>query len=125
MSRIVIIDSDLGFAFWLGHVLDQAGDQALPAASVAHAKSLLAELGIVADLVVINTGAPDAAAFIADLRAARPRCRVIALVDNDNPPANFPCADLVEHKAMLIDESSRADWVDTVRIVLSAGALPM
>src|SRR5450432_1014608 len=124
MSRtVIIIDSDLGFAFWLGHALDRAGQDSLPAASVAGAKSLLAELGVVVDLVVINAGALDAASFVADLRTTQPRCKVIALVDDpDNPPTDFPLADLVEHKPMPIDESSRAGWIDTVRIFPSKAA---
>ena len=128
MSGIVIIvDRDLGFAFWLGRALEQAGYDALPAAGVAAAKSLLAELKIVVDLVVINAGVLDAASFVDDLRAAQPRCKFILVVDNsDNPPADLPFADLpfadlpfadlVEHKPLQKDGSLLADWVETVRI---------
>ena len=122
-ETVIIVENDLGFAFWLGHTLDGAGYNALPAVSVAAANSLVAELGIAVDLVVINACVADAASFISNLRAARPACRVIALVDNpDDPPASSPYADLVEHRPAYIDAGSQADWLDTVRMVLSPGA---
>jgi hypothetical protein len=122
-GTVIIVENDLGFAFWLGHALDGAGYNALPAVSVTAANDLVAELGIVVDLVVINAGVAGAAAFIASLRADRPACRVIALMDNpDDPPPYFPYVDLVEHRPSSIDGSLQADWLHRVRMVLSPGA---
>ena len=121
VKTILIVDSDLGFAFWLGHALDEAGYYALPAINAAGASKLLAELGLTADLVVINAALPDAGAFIADLRLTQKDVRVIAVLDDPYaaPPA-FMQANLVEHKPLSADEMSRRAWVDTVRMILDA-----
>ena len=122
-KTVVIVENDLGFAFWLGHTLDGAGYNALPAVSVAAANSLVAELGIVVDLVVINADVADSASFISNLRAVRPACRVIALMDDpDDPPPFFPYVDLVEYRPAFVDGRVQSDWLDTVRLVLSPGA---
>jgi DNA-binding NtrC family response regulator len=123
VKTVIIIEDDLGFAFWLGHTLDRAGYNALPAVNVASASSLLAELAISVDLVVINAAVESAASFISELRLTQPACKVIALLGNpdDLPPA-FDYADLAEHKPESIDETSQTDWIDTVRMVLSPRA---
>ena len=122
-KTVIIVENDLGFAFWLGHTLDGAGYNALPAVSVAAANSLVAELGIVVDLVVINAGVADSASFISNLRTVRPACRVIVLMDDpDDPPPLFPYVDLVEYRPAFVDGRVQSDWLDTVRLVLSPGA---
>jgi hypothetical protein len=121
VKTVLIVDNDLGFAFWLGHALDQAGFYALPAVSASGASKLLAELGMSPDLVVINAALPDAASFVADLRLGRTGLKVITVVDDpEEPPPVFLQANLVEHKPPVTDESAREDWVETIRMILAA-----
>jgi len=120
VKTVIIVDADLGFAFWLGHVLDQAGYYALPALSAGGASRLLTELGLTVDLIVINAEVGDAKSFIADSRLANPNLRVIAVLEN--PEASLPAflqANLIEHKPAVIDDAARRTWVDTVQLVLS------
>ncbi|HTS63871.1 MAG TPA: hypothetical protein VMH28_17735 [Candidatus Acidoferrales bacterium] len=121
MKTVLIVDNDLGFAFWLGNALDRAGFYALPAVSASGASKLLTELAVVPDLVVINASLSDAASFIADLRLTEPRLKVITVVDDpeERPPV-FLQANLVEQKPLVTDEMAREDWVETVRMILSA-----
>ncbi|HXK01337.1 MAG TPA: hypothetical protein VMS37_02980 [Verrucomicrobiae bacterium] len=120
VKTVLIVDNDLGFAFWLGHALDQAGFYALPAVSASGASKLLTELGLNADLVVINANLPDAASFIADLRLAQPALKVVTVVDDiEEPPPVFLQANLVEQKPIATDENARHDWVETIRMILS------
>lgn len=121
MKTVLVVDNDLGFAFWLGHALDEAGYYALPAVSVAGASRVLTELGLAAELVVINAALPNAAIFIADLRLSQPMLKVVAVLDDPeaSPPAFFQ-ANLVEHKPITIDEGVRRDWVEMVRMILAA-----
>ena len=124
-KTVIIVDHDLGFAFWLGHALDQAGYNALPAINVVSAVNLLTELGGAVDLVVINAGVAEADSFIVNLRRVQPHSKVIAVVDDpDSLPVGVPSADLAEHKPIVVDETARADWVATVRMVLSPRAVP-
>lgn len=121
VKTVLIVDNDLGFAFWLGNALDRAGFYALPAVSASGASKLLTELAVVPDLVVINASLSDAASFIADLRLTEPRLKVITVVDDpeERPPV-FLQANLVEQKPLVTDEMAREDWVETVRMILSA-----
>jgi hypothetical protein len=124
VKTVIVVDSDLGFVFWLGHALDQAGHYALPAASAAGASRVLSELGLTADLVVINAALPNASSFVADLRLAQPALKVVAIVDDPEatPPA-FLQANLVERKPVSMDDATRRDWVDTVGLILSRSAI--
>jgi hypothetical protein len=125
VKTVLIVDSDLRFAFWLGHALDEAGYYALSAACVKSATRLLAELGMKVDLVVIGVDQPGAAGFLAELRRTQNRLMVIALLDEpEPPPATFPRADLDEYKPLSIDEEARREWIDTVQMVLAAKASP-
>ncbi|HKE24889.1 MAG TPA: hypothetical protein VKB88_21150 [Bryobacteraceae bacterium] len=44
MKAVLIIDGDLGFVFWLGKLLADAGYQALPAKGFSEANALLDEM---------------------------------------------------------------------------------
>jgi hypothetical protein len=121
VRRLLVIDHDLLFAFWLGRALDQAGYDSFPAASVENARRLLAELKIVVDLVIISAYIPDANSFLTELRQAQCGLAVVAVLDK---PAGgsfiFPNADLVEYKPVDLDDDARKDWVETVGTVLMA-----
>ena len=41
MRTILIVDSDLGFVFWLGRALHDAGYEALPAKDVPEATAII------------------------------------------------------------------------------------
>jgi hypothetical protein len=123
VKTVLVVDNDLGFAFWLGHALDEAGHYALPAFSAAGASRLLTELGLLPDLIIINAALPSASSFVTDLRLSNPGLKVIAILDDPAalPPA-FLQANLVEHKPASIDESAKRDWVETVRVIVSTQA---
>ena len=93
----------------------------MPAVSAAGASRVLAELGLAPDLVIINAALHDAGSFVADLRLSQPALKVVAVLDDpDAAPPSFLQANLVEHKPVSIDDTARRDWVETVRMILSA-----
>src|SRR5215472_14245187 len=77
MKTVLVVDSDVGFVFWLGQGLDQNRYAVLPAANVPNARTLLDELRITADLVVVNPALPDAANFVEALRGRNPCLKVV------------------------------------------------
>jgi len=110
-ETILIIDSDLGFVFWLGQLLDQAGYQALPAKSVADASELLSHWGGSLDAVIISPNVSGSIEFAAHLRALNPNLRVISLTDQDN--AGSPAvADFVCVRSR--DAEAQAQWLDII-----------
>ena len=120
MKTILVIDNDLGFAFWLGHALDQAGFEALPARSVPDAVKLLQELNVAVDLVMINASLPGAASFLTELRLAQTPFKVIALYDSPQTTTPVLEADATCWKTESVDELARLEWIQTVRAVLTA-----
>jgi DNA-binding response OmpR family regulator len=118
VKTVLIVDPDLGFAFWLGHTLDQVGFDALPARSVPDAVQLLEELNAAVDLLLLNTALPDAASFVADLRLRQRPFKVIAIHDRPETSEPFVQADATRFKTEAVDEVARQDWIQTVKAML-------
>ena len=81
--NLVIVDRDLGFVFWLGRALDLCGHVTLPARSGTDALSLIDELGVFVDALLINPAAPGAVKLIASLRLTGHPPKVICLIDDE------------------------------------------
>ena len=120
MRTVLIIDKELGFVFWLGQALDQAGYQALPAKSLVDATALLGELNIRADLVILSFASPDASAFAETLRRQQGQLKVIALIEGwEEPNPAAVGIDAWHSKPSVADEASKTDWIKTVRGVFA------
>ena len=85
-SAILLVDTNLGFLFWLGSVLDRAGYTAFPARSVPDAVELLRELHLKVALLLLNCSLSGAADFIESTRGAQRRLKVIGLVEEEQTP---------------------------------------
>src|SRR5882724_4454329 len=59
---VLIVDRDLGFVFWLGRALDDAGYQALPAKGIGDATELLGHMNLEIDLLIVSPSMPGARA---------------------------------------------------------------
>src|SRR5690349_13517883 len=82
MKNALILDTDLGYAFWLCRGLDQVGYESFPARSVSDALTLLEDLAIGLDLLIVDSTVPGAADFIEALRRVNDRVKVVALSGN-------------------------------------------
>ena len=119
METILLIDSDLGFVFWLGQILDRAGYDALPAKSVPDALALLAELPIHLDLLILDPYLPGAGSFVTTLRAAQPQLRVLNVTAAGSVP---PDVGAVYRKPTQFLENTQAEWLQIVRNAFSHNA---
>ena len=72
MATVLIINNDIGFTFWLGQTLNEAGYATLPARGVSDAVELLSEHKVQPDLLIINPASPG----VLDLMqtCAGPKC---------------------------------------------------
>ena len=118
MKTVLVVDSDLGFVFWLGHGLDQTGYAAFPAKSVPTAKKLLGELKIGVDLLIVNSALPDAAGLVDVLRGIHQRLKVVVVADDPAGLHRIPDVDLRFRKPDQIDESTREDLIAQIERVL-------
>ena len=117
-TAVLLIDSDLGFVFWLGRALDNAGYEAFPAKSISDALRLMAELHLSMSLVIVNHALPGAAEFIADLRNTQKLVKVMALIEDTDSAVALPDVDCEVVRPYGVDEEAKAEFVRTVRRVL-------
>ena len=121
VKTVLLVDDDLGFAFWLGQALDRAGYETWPAHSVPAAESLLAAVRLAVDLLVINASLPRAPAFATHLGRRKAGFKVIAVYERpDDVVRPFPEANVVHQKPQTIDTAARLEWVQLVTGVLAA-----
>lgn len=79
-KRILIVDSDVGFVYWLGAVLIAAEHQPWPAVSASNAISVVDLVPLVRlDFLIVNASLPGVSELIAQLRRTQANLRVLAL----------------------------------------------
>ena len=105
MVTVLIIDNDLGFVFWLGQILNEAGYAALPAKSASEAVDLMSGNNIEPDLLIINPSLPGVARLVAGLRRFRPGLKVIASTEVEGQTCNLPGIDHSLFKPVCADEA--------------------
>jgi DNA-binding response OmpR family regulator len=113
--NILLVDSDLGFTFWLGQLLDQAGYEAFPAKSIADAIQLLDQLKFQIDVLVLNPALEGAASLASVLRHSQPHIRIIAVHDPDIRVDGFEM-DASHPKTHHADEVARGEWLNFIRM---------
>jgi hypothetical protein len=83
-KNILIIDNNLGFIFWLGAVLIDAGYQPWPACSASDAISVTGgKASVRLDLLIVNAHLPGISNVIAHFRSIQQNLRVMALGPQD------------------------------------------
>lgn len=118
LKTVLIVDGDLGFAFWLGHLLDAAGYLAMPAKSVSDAAKLVVQLNLAVDALVINLAVPGSVDFIATSQRSNSDLRVVGVLNDSVEVANVPRVHAIHFKGTVLDEQAKADWLHCVQGVL-------
>ena len=120
MKTVVIIDRDLGFVFWLGRVLGDAGYQVLPSKGFAEASPLLSELNTEIDLLVVNPSLVGAADFVSALRRSWPDARILAAIgDQDQQAGQVQNADIIVRRPLQPDAAAATVWLKMVEQALN------
>jgi hypothetical protein len=118
----------LGFVFWLGHVLDASGYQALPAKSVADALVLVSELNVRVDVIVIEKSQPDAAKLAESLRCfeTRPQAEcpktIVVFEQGEDAEKCVPGAAVYFCKTPGRDKTAQHKWLDMLKGLFSGPA---
>lgn len=120
-TAILLIDTDLGFVFWLGRELDKAGYEAFPAKSIPDALKLIAELHLSVGLVILGGSLPGAANFVSTLRHAQKHLRILSLVEDAGEP-NRLAADCTHVRLGNFNENSKTEWLQLIQEILSPSA---
>lgn len=118
VKTVLIVDEDLGFVFWLGCLLAEAGYQVWPARNGSDAAALLKELEAKLDLLVINPSAGGAAEFIEDQRRRSDFKTVAVQGSQDESPMLLTGVDVTLTKPQSRDELSELEWVGVIDSIL-------
>jgi CheY-like chemotaxis protein len=113
---ILLVDPDLGFVFWLGHALDTAGYNAVPAQDTRAASELIREHKLAVDILVIDPLLPDAIAFVTRLRRSRRSLNVVAAIPEEweeIPP--MPEVDAVIRKPRRFNSIAALPWIHLIQ----------
>ena len=81
-TSILILDADLGFAFWFARLLERAGYQAFPARSVSDATDLLRHIGTNLQLLILGGAPAGADTLVSTLQGRQKQIRVLHLLDS-------------------------------------------
>ncbi len=120
VKTILLVDSDLGFIFWLGHVLDAAGYIALPAKSVPDAIVLLVQHRLTISLLVLNSSLAGAASLVEVMRNLQARVKIIGINTAEGDTGGpLQGIDISRPKPERIDERTTRDWLHLTKRVLS------
>ena len=124
LRTVLILDDDLGFVFWLGHLLDTAGYSALPAKSVPDAAMLIMQLDLRVDVLLVNLALAGAADFIGALHRSQQDLKVIGVLNDPAETAHIPRVNAVQLKNPTLSEAARLEWLECVALVLGSGNTP-
>jgi CheY-like chemotaxis protein len=115
-QTILLVDSDLGFAFWLGQALNRAGYEAVPATTPDAGAELIQEHRISVDILVIDPASPDALPFVSRLRQSRRGLKVIAAVPEESAqPPPMPDFDAIMRKPKRLTVEAALEWVSLIQ----------
>lgn len=118
LTAILIVDNDLGFVFWLGHLLDAEGFSAYPARTVPDAALLILQFDLSPDLLVINPELPSAQELISSLHRLNGRICVIAVGNSSANLEHFPGIHKYIPKAPQFDNSAGETWIHLIHEAL-------
>jgi CheY-like chemotaxis protein len=120
-TTALLVDSDLGFIFWLGQALDLAGYSALPAKNTQAADELIQEHKPSIDVLVIDPLLPNALPFASCLRQSRRDLKVIAVIP-EGSEESFPVAevDVIKHRPRHFSRAAALQWVNLIQTLASA-----
>jgi len=124
LKTVLILDDELGFVFWLGHLLDAAGYSALPAKSVPDAAMLIMQLDLRVDVLVINLALAGAADFIGAMHRSQVDVKVIGVLNDPAEAAHVPRVNAVQLKASRLSEAEKLGWLECIQRVLAGGGAP-
>ena len=111
--RILLLDDDLGFLFWIAKALEPLGHQVVPADTVSQAAKLTRRLKSAIDLLIVNPDVPGALEFTETLRQREgTHVKIVAVV----PPEELHA----EHQIAADATRAKPDPVEIVELHTAA-----
>jgi len=118
-QTVLIVDEDLGFVWWLGQVLAEAGHQAVPALDSRQAVSHIRQFNVTVDVVIVHPATPGAANLLRTLGRANKQLRIIAIRNPDDSAAVTGSAHAILDRPTGWQPISREVWLRKVQKALA------
>jgi DNA-binding NtrC family response regulator len=113
MKNILIVDSDVGFIFWLGAALSDAGYQPWPACNSSDAISVAGRKALARlDMLIVNASLPGVTKLIAHFHQTQLHLKVMALGPQDE---GLNGVDAWHPAPRFSDDSAKREWVRAVK----------
>lgn len=119
-KTVLIVDRDLGFVFWLGQILDQAGYRALPARDSVDAVALQNELHLEIDLLILNPSLDGILEFAETVCLSQEHVKIMAIIGEQEEPIAAMMADASRRKPSFRDKPSKLEWLAAIDQVFAA-----
>ena len=122
MKTILIVDRDLGFVLWLGHILNKSGSVALPATTIAEAAEMVSLLDVRIDVLITAPGGDGVREFVEDLRLTSPHLQLVGVGSEEDSPRAIPFPEAVwKRRPQGGDEATAWEWVTLIRQTAGSG----
>lgn len=115
----LIVDDDLGFVWWLGDRFHEAGYRTVPALDARQASSIVKELNLKIDVVVVNPALRGVQRLINTLsHAESPPLKIIVIRDPTPSRTILIRADGILERPSGWGPASRHEWLRKLRRIL-------
>jgi hypothetical protein len=118
-QSVLIVDNDLGFVFWLGELLAEAGYPAVPALDCQQAVSHLKQFNVTVSVAIVNPGLEGVSRLLQTLGRANRHLRIVVVPDpGRHAPSGIPAYAVLE-KPSGWESLSRQEWLRKIKKALA------
>jgi len=119
---LLIVDNDVGFLWWLGELLTEAGYSAIPALNCNQAIAAIKKFALKVNLLLVNPALTGVVGFVRSLEASQTHLRII-LIQESSSGASGLASPGFRYDATLTRPSgwepiTRDDWLRKLRTLV-------
>jgi DNA-binding response OmpR family regulator len=122
---VLIVERDLGFAFWLGRALDRIGYGSFPARDVPAAISLIRELNLIVDLLIVDPELPDTRPFVQMIKKLESTAKIIFVGKHENLAVTSLLADGYICRPSPSSDPDKLGCLALIETLLGRAAVPI
>jgi DNA-binding NtrC family response regulator len=118
LPTVLIIDLDVGFVFWLGEIFTEAGSNAVPALNCGQALSLVTELELQVDVIVLDAALEGVSEMIQALRKENQALKIAVVRSRASNAPSAINADWTLQRPAPWEPLARQDWLRRAQAIL-------
>lgn len=115
---VLIVDDDVAFVWWLGEMFTEAGYQVIPALNGNQALSLVGNLQVEINVLIVNTALSGVGQLVKSLAESAGDLKIVLIHDNRNSKTPNFRYDASLTRPVGREPVSREDWLRKLRTLL-------